>query len=457
MRARQTRIVEDMNREGRTWMLLGGILLAGLIAAAGYFAWTAPFSAKIRLGADRVNSEPYEMASAIAHVIRRTYPTIDVMVVETNGSSENMQLLARGEIDLALVRADAISRENVSLLAILYQEMFQLLVRQDSNIRTIKDLEGSRIAIPPLASGQYRAFWFLANQYGLAPERVNAFPMPGRQAVQAVQSGQVDAIFRVRGPRNFPIRMLINNTPLRMLPIDQGEAMHLRQPAFRAAMIPKGTYRGDPPTPASDLPTVGVDRLLVARDTLRKTVVRAITGILFEHRRDLALRTPLAALIRQPSLSIGTALPVHPGAVEYFEREKPSFLEEKAEFLALLVSLSALLASLAIALNRRFNERRKGRIEDYSVELLDLEKQAQTAETIPDLNSYKHRLTTILADVVADMRAGRINAEGLQLFAFIWESVNYTINDHEEQLRLGPGPVPPQRQVRSRRPKAKRA
>ena len=37
------------------------------------------------------------------------------------------------------------------------------------------------------------------------------------------------------------------------------------------------------------------------------------------------------------------------------------------------------------------------------------------------------------------MRQQRINAEGLQLFSFVWESVNYTINDHEEQLRLGPG------------------
>ena len=36
------------------------------------------------------------------------------------------------------------------------------------------------------------------------------------------------------------------------------------------------------------------------------------------------------------------------------------------------------------------------------------------------------------------MRNRRINAEGLQFFSFVWESVNYTINDHEEQLRLGP-------------------
>lgn len=426
------------------WLVLGCAVFAVAVAVVGYFAWTAPFTARLRIGADRINSEPYEMASAIAHVVRRTYPSVTIEVVETSGSAENMKLLADEKIDLALVRADAISRENVSLLAVLYQEVFQLLVRPESAIQSIKDLEGRRIAIPPITSGQYRAFWFLANHYGVAPERINAIPMPAHLATRAIRDGEVEAVFHVRGSRNFRIRMLMNHTPLRMVPIDQGRAMHLRQPAFRAAVVPKGAYRGDLPIPNADLPTVAVDRLLVARDDLRKTLVRAITAVLFEQRRDLALRTPLAAQIRQPARSLGTALPVHPGAVEYFDREKPSLLEEKAEFLALLLSVTVVLGSLLLAFKRHLNERRKGRIEDYSGELLELEKEAQSARSIPELNTHKARLTEILARVVDDMRMRRINAEGLQLFAFIWESVNYTVNDHEEQLRLGPGPVAPQ-------------
>lgn len=125
---------------------------------------------------------------------------------------------------------------------------------------------------------------------------------------------------------------------------------------------------------------------------------------------------------------------------DYYNREEPSVLEEKAEFLALLLSLGVVLATVGIALNRQLDERKKARIEDYAAELLELEKDAKQATTIPDLNIYKERLTQILAQVVEDMRQRRISADGLQLFAFVWESVNYTINDHEEQLRLGPGP-----------------
>lgn len=189
--------------------------------------------------------------------------------------------------------------------------------------------------------------------------------------------------------------------------------------------------------PDADLPTLAVDRLLVARDDLEKTTVYAITGVLFEQRRDMALRTPLAALIRQPALEEGTALPVHEGAIAYFEREKPSFLEEKAEFLALILSFGVVLGSVLLGFKRSLNESKKGRIDDYTADLLKLEKKAKGALTIPDLNAHKTELTDILAKAVADMREHRINAEGLQLFSFVWESVNYTINDHEEQLRFG--------------------
>ena len=423
----------------QNWAMFFFICLVAATGVVGYVNYGANKTVELRLGADQLNSEPYEMASAIAHVVGRSNPKIKISVISTGGSSENMTLLANDRLDLALVQADVISRDNVSLLAVLYSDIFQLLVRDDSNINTLKDLEGSRIALPPVTSGQYRAFWFLANHYGLAPERINAIPMNTRAADDALVTGSVDAVFRVRGPRNASIRVLVGRTKLRFIPIDQGEALHLRRPAFKEAKLPKGSYRGDPPVPPIDLPTVSVDRMLVARDDLPEDVVRAITRVLFENRRDLALRTPLAALIRQPEIQQGTMLPLHEGALGYYDREKPSLLEEKAEFLALILSALVLLSSLLIAAIRRINENKQGRIEDYAGQLLKLEKEAKESTTIPELDVFKASLTDILAHAVEDMRQRKINAEGLQLFSFVWESVNYSINDHEEQLRLGPG------------------
>jgi hypothetical protein len=104
------------------------------------------------------------------------------------------------------------------------------------------------------------------------------------------------------------------------------------------------------------------------------------------------------------------------------------------------MSFALVFGSIILAAKRYLTDRKKTRIEDYAEELLAVEKSAEACRTIPELNEQKNRLTKLLARIVEDMRAGHINPEGLQLFSFVWESVNYTVNDHEEQLRLGPGP-----------------
>lgn len=424
----------------RVWriVLVALTLWAFVTTLAGISLFASSNTRPLRIGADQLNSEPYEMAAGIAHVVQTHHPDIKLETVATGGSADNIQMLADGTIDLALVQADTVSRENVSLIAVLYPDMFQLLVRPQSGIKDISDLEGKSIALPPITSGQYSAFWFLANQYGLAPEGFNAIPMTAQRAERAIRRGSVDAIFRVRGPRNTRIRLLISQSRLNLIPIDQGEAMHLRQPAFRATTIPLGSYSGERPVPPIDLPTVAVDRLLVARNDVDDDTIRAITSVLFEQRRILLLRTPLAAFIRQPEVSAGTLLPIHEGARAYYDRDQPGFLEEKAEFFAFILSFIVVLGSILLAVKRQLEERKKGRIDQYAVRLMDLEKEARNANTIPDLNTYKEGLIEILSEVVEDMNKGRVSASGLQFFAFTWESVNYTINDHEEQLRLGP-------------------
>lgn len=392
----------------------------------------------LRVAAGPKSGEPYKVAAAIASVVNARTDAFRLEVLATTDSQGSALRLTVSEAELALVQSGVVGRNNIALVAKLYPDMYQLLVRRGSGIKTIKDLEGRNLALPPVFSGQYRAFWVLANHYGLTTRRMFAVSMDDEEAVAAMLSGEVDAIFRVRGPRNNTIRSLISKADVQFLAIDQGEAMRLRKPVLSTAVIPKGSYRGTPPLPARALPTIAVDRLLLARVDIDAGYIRTITRILFEERRYLLARTPLASFIRQPKTGDGTLLPLHDGAAAYYDREKPSFLEEKAELLAFVLSALVVLISAGLALRRFLGERKQGRVEDYTAMLIELEKEAKSASTIPELNVYKDRLTEMLGQVVQDMRDHKIAGEGLQFFAFVWRSVNDTINDHEEQLRLGP-------------------
>ena len=311
--------------------LYGLLILLGL----GLTLWFASLyfhstqSYLLTIGAGSRSGEAFELAHAVARLAEKYHPEIRIQIRETKGSSENMALLEAGEIQLATVQADIEAVPEARMLSTLYPDLFQLVVREDADIASFKDLKNKRIALPKRGGGQWISFWFVARHYGLDSSMVEDVQLGSNQAVEAMLAGQVDALFRVRAAPNLDIARIISGCPSNIVPIRQGAAMQLKQPALEVSVIPHGAYRGDPPIPITDIPTVSVSRLLVAHEDASPYVVRRITQILFERRRELLQQTPLAGFIRQPNFLQGTFIPLHNGAQAFYDREKPPFFGRK--------------------------------------------------------------------------------------------------------------------------------
>jgi hypothetical protein len=245
-------------------------------------------------------------------------------------------------------------------------------------------------------------------------------------AAYAMQSGAVDAVFRVRTPGNTAVRDLIEDSRAYLVPIDQAEAMKLRWPALQPGWIPKGSYRGFPPLPEEDLPTAVVQSLLVARTELDDEIVQTITQVLFERSRDLVAITPSAGFVAAADGGRATFLPMHPGAQRYYDREKPSFLQENAELLAVLLSVAVLTGSGLIQL---ISQRRKGRLDSYNHRILALYSDASETTDPARLIQHRSELMRLLGQVVDDAEEGRITPEGFHIFSFTWDAVNEAISE----------------------------
>jgi len=159
--------------------------------------------------------------------------------------------------------------------------------------------------------------------------------------------------------------------------------MRIRYPAFEAASIPKGAYQGSsPPVPDKDLPTIGVQRLLLANQNLDREVVQTITGVIDGYRQEIADTIPpdhsdvkpLVASFNRPVTTGGTSIPIHSGAIAYYDRDKPSFIQENSDFLALLLTIALLLWSWLVQLKRIIERGRKDKADGYiqqAVTLID--------------------------------------------------------------------------------------
>ena len=364
------------------------------------------------------------------------------------GGGENMDLLASGQIDIAAVQADAKIPEQALGIARLYPDAYHLVVNAESGIAHFSQLRGKRVAIPPAASAQNASFWFLADHYRLSEDVLSALPMSAEAANFAMLHNQVDAVFRVRAPGNRRIRELIGDHTMQIVPIEQSQALSLKQPALAAGYIPRGSYRGYPPLPEEDLPTAVLDRLLVASRELDAATAYRFTRDLFDARSEIMSRYPLGGFISALDADANSALPAHPGARQYFDREKPGLLAQNARLASAGLYLVVLMFSGLIALRSRWLKARRLRMGDFNARLMKIAEGARDNHDLRALVNYKNALMDILGEVVSDLDQEKVSQEEFEHFSFTWQAVDALVRDQlmllslpDESLALRSGPV----------------
>ena len=117
---------------------------------------------------------------AVAEAINALDPVLEVRTRNTKGSTENVPLLERGELDLGLVQGE-VAHEALSgvgrppadlrILAAMYPTPGLFVVRADSAVRTIEDLRGKAVAFGARGSGLVVLARYVLDGLGLDQER----------------------------------------------------------------------------------------------------------------------------------------------------------------------------------------------------------------------------------------------------------------------------------------------
>ncbi|NJO41193.1 MAG: TAXI family TRAP transporter solute-binding subunit [Cyanobacteria bacterium CRU_2_1] len=379
------------------------------------------------------DGEYYAFAEALAVVVDRHHPNIQITVLATEGSPQNLELLEQGKAQLAIVQSDTPTKPSARAVAYLFPEVFHLLARSDSGIRSVNDLRGKRVALMPKGSGSYALFWAMGQHYRLSESTFTPVVLPPNEAYAALRQGRVDALFRVIALGNPSMGELLQSSRSQLIAIDQVDALRLSLPYLEATHIPKGTYDGAVPTPTEDLPVVGVRAVLVSHTDVNPAVVQDITQTLFEFRNEIVSIYPRAAMIRLPDSMENLGLPLHSGAKAYYEHDQPGFLIEYAEPIGLLLSVSVLAVSGLWQFRLWLAGRQKNRADTYNLEIMALIDRMQIVEDLRELEQVRLQLFEILRKVVIDLDNDRITPESFQSFMFPWEVAITTLR-HQEMI-----------------------
>jgi TRAP transporter TAXI family solute receptor len=93
----------------------------------------------------------------VGEMLKKAAPDIEVQVIETTGSVENIELLKSGQADAALVQSDVLTKlpQEKTEQTALYLEAVQLIANRKADIISVKDIDPKkhRIYVGPKGSG----------------------------------------------------------------------------------------------------------------------------------------------------------------------------------------------------------------------------------------------------------------------------------------------------------------
>ncbi len=160
--------------------VIGGTFAMGAAAMLTGGSRASAQPAKVVLGTATPGGGFPVYGAALIEALKRADPGLVVEARNTKGSTENVPLLERGELDLGLVTGEvayeafaAIGRPKATLkvLTAMYSQPGMFVVRADSPARRIEDLRGKPVAFGARGSGLVVLARYVLDGMGLSVER----------------------------------------------------------------------------------------------------------------------------------------------------------------------------------------------------------------------------------------------------------------------------------------------
>jgi len=394
-----------------------GVLLVVVALAAVAGLWRRHERPKVlRIATGAASGTFYPLGKTLAQTFAhaRDGERVDLKVLATSGTGENLALLGKHEADLALVSNGVPGNASTTLVAPLFAEAVQLIVRKDARIATPFDLKQRRVSIGPAASGTEKVALIILQHFGLHRDDFTARNLPPNEASAALERGEVDALFLVARLGDPTVDAVLKSKPGAFALLSLGDPQHpgsalegirLGAPYLQPTVIPERTYGSEP---EHAIGTVSMQALLVAHVDLDDELVASLTAALYADKVRLTSEDVQFARLSERFDPGDSPYPLHPGADRYYRRDDPSFIAKNADQISLGLTIGAILWSTATALNAYRRRRRSNRVETCHQELARLATAAAAAPTVEELRRIRAEIETLRDQIYAELAHKRL-------------------------------------------------
>ncbi|MBR1090363.1 TAXI family TRAP transporter solute-binding subunit [Bradyrhizobium manausense] len=308
-------------------ILLGAALLPG--SAAAQTGGKAISTVTISLGTATPGGGFPLYGNAFAEVMNAADPSLSIAPRNTRGSNENIPLLEKGELDLALVAGEpayeafaGIGRAPVRLkiLTAIYSNPGMFVVRADSPYKTIADLVGQPVAFGAKGSGLPILARYVLDGLGLRQdEDFKAIYLDrAGDGPAMVEDGRVAALWGagIGWPGFAAVASSAAGARFIAPSAEEITRIRARHPFLKPLTVPSGSY----PNQREPIASLGSWSFVLTREDLPDDVAYRLAKTL--HNVEATFCKKLAQACETNAANTVAAAPrpelIHPGVMKYF-------------------------------------------------------------------------------------------------------------------------------------------
>lgn len=211
---------------------------------------------------------------------------------------------------------------DVRHFATLYDSMFQVAVRADSDIKTFADMKDKNIS-PGKAKWTGTAFAeSVLKHYGISFEDIKAnggtvHHVDYTESVALMKDGHIDVFMAATNMPQASFIELEQSPGIRFigLPEEDMEAIIAANPGYIPGVMPKGVYE----SVDEDLNSLGIVVNMVVHKDMPEDLVYKMCKVFWEHHSDFVEVKSLWKRVKPENALNGVAIPVHPGAQKCYD------------------------------------------------------------------------------------------------------------------------------------------
>lgn len=305
------------------------LALMGLMALGSTSAWAT--DKNLVIAGSAVKGTWYRFAGGVASLVDKYIPGYSATAQPSPGSIKNLRDMRTGEIDIAMVLPDAAyqcynslppfdkEKPFKQLRAIFntYSFPMHILVKEDSKIKSLKDIKGARIGAGPPGSTSMMVTKAILGEVGITPDQVKFRYMSVSENASALADGNVDVSFILTGKLSAAVSQLFTMHEVRYIPVPAEvlKSLNQKQPYFVPGEVKAGTYG----KVEHDVPCLTMWGVLCTTTKMSDDFVYQLTKTVFEHKAQLVKILKLAEEMTPQRAASDLPVPLHPGAIKYYK------------------------------------------------------------------------------------------------------------------------------------------